>query len=114
MQVLVQQNSTLFLRHLEEERCSIVRLGPLSLHPPHTSAHHAEQSSYQAVVVWAAHNQLFVILTFRFIGLQTGLHAPFHFSVHYARRPLFNSLDQLSLLLASLEQSQGGRVEVTG
>lgn len=91
----------------------IVILGSLSLSPPCTPAHHAGQSSYQAVVVCAAHNQLFVILTSRFIGLQTGLDVPFHFSVHYARRPLFNSLDQLSLLLASLEQSQGGRVEAT-
>lgn len=90
-----------------------MRLGSLSLHPPLSSAHHAGQSSYQAVVVCAAHNQLFVILTFRIIGLQTGLDVPFHFSLHYARRSLFNSFDQLSLLLASLEQSQGGRVEVT-
>lgn len=63
-------------------------------------------------MVCATHKQLLVILTVRFIGLQTALDVPFHFSDHYARRPLFNSLDQLSLL-ASLEQSQGDRAEAT-
>lgn len=63
-------------------------------------------------MVCAAHNQLFVILTVRLIGLQAALDVPFHFCDHYARRPLFNSLDQLSLL-ASLEQSQGDRAEAT-
>lgn len=64
-------------------------------------------------MVCAAHNQLFVILTLRFIGLQTGLDVPFQFSVHYARRTLFNSLDQLPLLLALLEQSPGDGAEAT-
>lgn len=87
-----------------------------SSHSPHTSDHHpgrTGQSSYQAVVACAAHNQLFVILTFRFIGLQAGLDVPLQFSAHYARSPLFNSLDHLSLLLAWLEQSQEDGPEAT-
>lgn len=59
-----------------------------SLHPSHPSAPHpgpAGQSSYQAAVICAAPNQLFVISTFRFTGLQAGLDIPFQLSAHLCK-----------------------------